>query len=86
VESYLNYCWKMSTSLIERKVDRDSLSIAFVEGVQAGSFYGGTTRGFQTMMDALIPATDTAPTGSLELMAAAALRGTESTTLMKEAL
>jgi dihydroxyacetone kinase len=37
------------------------------------------------MMDALIPAADTAPTGSLELMAAVALEGAELPTLMKEA-
>jgi dihydroxyacetone kinase len=77
---------KMSTSLIDIEVDRNSLSTAFVEGVQAGSFYGGATRGCRTMMDALIPAADIAPTGSLELMAAAALEGAESTTSMKEAL
>lgn len=77
---------KMSTSLMGKEVDGKSLSSAFMEGVEAGSFYGGATRGCRTMMDALIPAADIASTGSLELMAALASEGAESTTLMTEAL
>lgn len=77
---------KMSTSLVSKVVDGSSLSAAFIQGVQAGSFYGGATKGCRTMMDALLPAADAASTGSLGLMATAASEGAESTTLMKEAL
>jgi len=81
---------KASTYLMEAQksgkvVDEALLSESFSEGVQAGSFYGGAKKGYRTMMDDLLPASDVSAKGIKAILFAAS-EGAESKSRMNEAL
>ncbi|GFH52416.1 hypothetical protein CTEN210_08892 [Chaetoceros tenuissimus] len=78
---------KMSSYLNEQtSINAESLKLAFVEGVNAVSFYGGATKGSRTMMDALVPAEEEILKGSnFDVIVKAVNDGAQSTASMTSA-
>jgi dihydroxyacetone kinase len=78
---------KMSTFLnAQTSINSDSIKLAFEQGVEALSFYGGATAGSRTMLDALIPAVEALKDGKeLVDVAKAATDGAQSTAAMSSA-
>ena len=77
---------KMGTFLLSQsEVDRNTLALAFNEGVEAISFYGGAKRGSRTMLDALFPAAEKIISGTVVESATAARKGADGTAEMLSA-
>ena len=78
---------KMSTFLnAQASINSDIIKVAFAQGVEAISFYGGATAGSRTMLDALIPAVEAIEDGkNFEDAAKAATDGAQLTAAMTSA-
>jgi len=84
----LEICFrKMSTFLnAQKSINSESIKVAFAQGVEAISFYGGATAGSRTMLDALIPAVEAMKEGkNFEDAAKAATNGAQLTAAMTSA-
>jgi dihydroxyacetone kinase len=77
----------MSTFLnAQKSINSESIKVAFAQGVEAISFYGGATAGSRTMLDALIPAVEAMKEGkNFEDAAKAATNGAQLTAAMTSA-